>query len=213
VPNAMKFLEKVAGYVESYNTVNNKEGLIKVATEDGVTPDDLVAYHNLMYGNMFTGEGLIKTAGENGSLVALGTMIDKVIKEEMEMGDLYKEAQALGMDEEDVDAVLNVIEKQAMEAGVINEPVEVTFNENTPLNKVAEAMDYLEANGINPVDAITIAANVTPEGNIDEKIAEEIVAVGYTGEHMEKIAEAIAYMGGLTPETIEMVETLYQEAN
>jgi len=117
------------------------------------------------------------------------------------------------MDEEDVDAVLNVIEKQAMEAGVINEPVEVTFNENTPLNKVAEAMDYLEANGINPVDAITIAANVTPEGNIDEKIAEEIVAVGYTGEHMEKIAEAIAYMGGLTPETIEMVETLYQEAN
>jgi len=205
----MRFLEKVAGYIESYNNVDNKEGIIKVAAEENVTPDDMVAYHNLFFGNMFTGEGLVKTASSNGNLVALGNMIDKVINDHMEFGDLYKEAAALGMDSEDVDTVLNSIEKQAMEAGII-------ANEETDemlLSKVAEAMDYMESNGIDPMDALIIASNVTPEGDLDEKIASEAVAMGYNGNHMDIIAESLSYIGGLTDKTAAAIEMLYKEAN
>jgi len=206
----MKFLNKVAGYIESYNNVENKEGIVKIASEDGVTPDDLVAYHNLAYGNMFTGENLVKTASNNGNLIALGSMVDRVINDQMELGDLYKEAAALGMDNEDVDIVLDSIEKQAMEAGIID----IQNNEEqSNLDKIAEAMDYLDVNGIDPMDAVTIASSVTPSGDLDEKVANEIVAAGYNGEHLDKIAEAISYIGGLTQENVEIMSALYQEAN
>ena len=69
-------------------------------------------------------------------------------------------------------------------------------DEASVMDKVAEAMDYLDAYGIDPESAFVIAANVTPEGNIvDEKVASDIVAGGFTDADFEKIAEAIEYLG------------------
>lgn len=69
-------------------------------------------------------------------------------------------------------------------------------DEASVMDKVAETMDYLDAYGIDPESAFVIAANVTPEGNIvDEKVASDIVAGGFTDADFEKIAEAIEYLG------------------
>jgi len=61
---------------------------------------------------------------------------------------------------------------------------------------VAEAMDYLEANGIDPESAFIIAANVTPDGQFaDEKVAYDVAEAGFNDYDFDKIAEAIEYLG------------------
>ena len=75
--------------------------------------------------------------------------------------------------------------------------VALDINQNAMMiDKVAETMDYLEANGIDPKSALIIAANVTPEGTFtDEKVASEVAEAGFTNEDFTKIAEAIEYLG------------------
>ena len=68
-------------------------------------------------------------------------------------------------------------------------------DEASKIEKVAEAMDYLEANGIDPEGALIIAANVTPEGTFaDPEVEEKVAAEGFTDEDFMKIAEAVDYL-------------------
>ena len=66
---------------------------------------------------------------------------------------------------------------------------------------ITETFEWLQNNGIHPVDAMLTASAVDVDGNIvNEKIANEATAM-YTEEDFDKIAEAVEYLGrfGLLP--------------
>jgi hypothetical protein len=208
----MQFIEKVASYFETYTTSNVKDGVVKVASEDGVSPDELVAFHNLVHGNIFTGENLIKTASEepDSKIIALGLMFDKLASEEnITIDDIYAYADSeLGMDEEDVDFVYVNIEKQAEEAGLLDNQ---NAEENTDelVDKIAEAMTYLADNGIEPVDGLFIGANLAEDNLIaDEKVAEEAAEAGFEPEDLQKIAEAVEFIGKVDEEVLEIAHAI-----
>jgi len=210
----MSFIEKVASYFQTYENSSAKEGLLKIAAEDGVTADDLVAYHNLVYGNIFTGKNLLKTASENpeSKIIAIGMAFDKVASGEMTPEEVVAYANELGMTKEDVDFIYAQIEKQAQEAGVI-EP-EANENDEELIDKVAEAMDFLDANGIDPLSGLIIAANVNEEGLIaDEKVAEDAVEAGFTEEDLTKIAEVVEFLGSVDEKVLATAEELFAAAH
>lgn len=83
------------------------------------------------------------------------------------------------------------------------------------VEKVAEAMDYLEANGIEPEAALIIAANVTPEGYIaDPQIEEKVAAEGFTDYDFQKIAEAVDFLAqnGISLDEAYQTMALIKEA-
>jgi len=210
----MSFIEKVASYFQTYENSSTKEGLLKIAAEDGVTADDLVAFHNLVYGNIFTGKNLLKTASENpeSKIIAIGMAFDKVASGEMTPEEVVAYANELGMTKEDVDFIYAQIEKQAEEAGII-EPEANEYDEDLT-DKVAEAMDYLDANGIDPISGLIIAANVNEEGLIaDEKVAEEAVEAGFTEEDLTKIAEVVDFLGAVDEKVLATAEALFEAAH
>ena len=195
----MRFIEKVAGYLDSYVAADNKDGVIKVAQEDGVSPDDLVAYHNLTEGNIFTGENLIQTQVDpevsDSKLIQLGFTIDKVASENLPVETILEKAAELGMDDEDVGFVMAHLRRQMQEAGLAQESVDSETKE-----KVAQAITLLRNAGVDPKEGFEIALNVDENGNIaDEKVAS--VMAKYNEAQLDKIAEAIELIGGeITPE-------------
>ena len=197
----MKFMEKVASYLDTYTSSEAKESLLKVASEDGVTTDDLVAYHNLTEGNIFTGENLIAIETDpdksSSKLIQLGNTIDKVASEGLDQSLIYKTAEELGFDNEDVAFYLTALQKQAEEAGLA--PAEHQVSEN-----VANAITLLKEAGLDPVEAITAAINVDEEGNVaDEKVA--AIIANYTEGDLDKIAEAMDMIGEITPAVAEEI--------
>ena len=195
----MKFIEKVAGYLDSYVVADNKDGVIKVAQEDGVSPDDLIAYHNLTQGNIFTGENIIQTKTEpeqsDSKLIQLGFTIDKVAQENLPIETIFDKGAELGMDEEDVAFVMDNLRRQMQEAGLAEPQVDEETKE-----KVAQAISILRNGGIDPKEGFEIALNVDENGHfIDEKVAS--IASKYNDAQFEKIAEAVELLGGeITPE-------------
>ena len=99
--------------------------------------------------------------------------------------------------EEQIDALSKVAEYLAGEEPSEIAKIALEINENAQkIEKVAEAMDYLEANGIDPESAFIIAANVTEDGTFaDEKVASEVAEAGFEDADFDKIAEAIEYLG------------------
>jgi len=208
----MKFIEKVAGYFTAYTSSSAKEGIMKVAEEDGVTPDDIAAFHNLTEGNIFTGRNIIKVASEepNSKLMALGMALDKLATEEdFTFNDVYAYAeQELDMDKEDVDFVVETLDKQAEEAGMIeNETDDI-------VEKVATAMDLLESNGIHPIDGLFIGATLGEDNLIaDEKVAEEAAENGFEPEDLQKVAEAVSIIGEVDENILHIAEDIYESIN
>jgi len=246
----MKFIEKTASYYETYLRADAKDGLLKTAAVDGVSYGDLIAFHNLTQGNMFTGRNLIKLAEEDmktSKLVQLGEAIDRLNNQEITKQDLYKIASDLGMDAEDVDFVLDQIEKQAEEALGVNKEASpsdkdhdgkpdaeedhgtlpkgfkgthkdaerlkkeknASFEEYA--EKVAEAMDYLASNNIDPYDGLYIAAHVEGDGIADEKVAAEVAEAGFTEEDIQHIAKVAEYLGGVDERALEIAKMLMEE--
>jgi len=71
------------------------------------------------------------------------------------------------------------------------------------MDKVAEYAAYVEEAGMPFEDAMVLASSIYEDGSVDEKVASEAVALGYTDEHLEfaeKVAEAIYAETGLVPE-------------
>jgi len=204
----MKFIPKVASYLDAYTNADNKEGILKVASEEGVTSDDLVAYHNLTEGNIFTGENIIQIEGDasksESPLIQLGFTIDKVASEGLDESIIFETAKNLGMDDEDVAFVISQLQKQAEEAGIVENK-----ETNEEQEKIANAITMLKEAGLDPKEAIEIALNVDEEGNFtDEKVAE--AAAKYTEEDFDKIAEAMEMIGEITPEKASLILELIE---
>jgi len=203
----MRFLEKVAAYADAYINSDNKDTLVKTAAVDGVTPDDMIAFHNLMEGNIFTGENIIKIAGapeeSQSPIIRFGFELDKLASGEATEEEVIQRGLEMGLDMEDIQTIYATLQKQAAEA--FGDPSEERFE------KVAEALDYLAQNGIDPIAAIDVVLNTDEEGNvIDEKVA--AYANALSDEELAKIAEAIDYMGGLDEESLAMIEAIVANA-
>ena len=161
----MVTLEKIAGYQDEAGLYDKVAEAMDFMEENNIDP--IGGLTALMN---VDGDGQVadeKVASE----------LDKLAEEQIDA--LNQVAQYLGDENpEDIAKVALDIQDNAM-----------------VIEKVAEAMDYLDANGIDPESALVIAANVTPEGQFaDEKVANEAVAAGFTDEDYTKIAEAIDYL-------------------
>ena len=202
----MRFINKVDSYLSTYVTADNKDGILKVAAEDNVTSDDLVAYHNLVEGNIFTGENLLKVANAENSdskLVQLGLTIDKVNAEGLDDSIILKTASELGLDQEDVNFVVENLQRQAIEAGVVEANPEFE-KQAEDFGQVADAVIMLKQAGLNPKAAIELALNIDENGQpTNEKVASEMSYLSETD--FDKIAEAMEVLGEITPNKAKMI--------
>ena len=104
--------------------------------------------------------------------------------------------------------------------GVNDEIVKVAAEIDAEAESMKEAVasyaiTSLEA-GMDPMDAFILAGSITPEGSVDEKVASEAVAAGYTDEHLlfaDKLAGDLYAETGITPEeAIAVLQELDKEA-
>ena len=202
----MRFISKVDSYLNTYVTADNKDGILKVAAEDNVTSDDLVAYHNLIQANMFTGENLLKVANIENSdskLVQLGLTIDKVNAENLDESIILKTAEELGLDQEDVNFVIENLQRQAREAGIVDTNPQFE-KEAEDFSQVSNAVIILKQAGLDPKAAIELALNIDENGQTtDEKVAAELTQLSEAD--LDKIAEAMGELGEMTPSKAKMV--------
>ena len=161
----MLTLEKIAGYQDDLNTYDKVAEAMDFMEENNIDP--------------IGGLTALMNVDENGQ-----TADEKVASE----------LNSLGADQ--IDALSQVADYLGDEDPETLAKVALDINDNAMvIEKVAEAMDYLDANGIEPESALIIAANVTPEGQFaDEKVANDVIASGFTDADFTKIAEAIDYL-------------------
>jgi len=101
----------------------------------------------------------------------------------------------------------NVLAEVAEYLGGVDEKVasialEISANAENLIEKVAEYAAYVEEAGMPFEDAMILASASTEDG-VDEKVANEAIAVGYTDEHLEfseKVAQAMYEDLGITPD-------------
>jgi hypothetical protein len=83
------------------------------------------------------------------------------------------------------------------------------------LDKIAEAMDYLDANGIDPVGGMYLLANTDVNGNVlDEKVA-SVANYELDGHQSAALVEVAQYLGGVDGEMVKVameLEELQKEA-
>ena len=83
------------------------------------------------------------------------------------------------------------------------------------LDKIAEAMDYLDANGIDPVGGMYLLANTDANGNVlDEKVA-SVADYELDGHQSAALVEVAQYLGGVDGEMVKVameLEELQKEA-
>ena len=80
------------------------------------------------------------------------------------------------------------------------------------LDKIAEAMDYLEAYGIDPVGGMILLANTDANGNVlDEKIA-SVADYELDGAQSAALVEVAQYLGGVNDEIVKVAAEINAEA-
>ena len=203
----MAFFKQVDSFAQALNANENADSIIKVASENGVSRNDLIVHHNLTEGNAFTGENLIKVAEdepESPLLVAVSAY-EKLASGEIDEDGAYGMISQAGLDEEDFNIVADLIEKQAEEAGVMaTEDV---------WEKVAEAHDYLSSFGLDPVNSIEFAENfaAAPDEETQDKVASAYD--GLDEEAIDKIAEAYDYLSDIEGASLaDLMEEYDKEA-
>jgi len=194
----MNYITKVASYFDAYNNSDNKEELVKVASTEGVSSDELVAFHNLTEGNIFTGENLIKTASlEDSAIVATGFLLDAFHKGEISKDVLLKEASEIDMDAEDVSFINDNIERQLAEATVGE-------GNGEAIDKVAEVLNFFAANDIDPEAGIELALNLETKEDgavpMDDKTASIMDEI--EPDIQDKVAQAAFVLSDIPKEDI-----------
>jgi hypothetical protein len=191
----MAYFNEVLAFAQAAAVSKDVDGLIKVAA-DSVVPADIVFMHNLIDGNIYTGEGIIKIAEDMGEPI-LGVAAD-VYEYVKEAGDDYDEKLAIaaleeaGLTLEDYAQVEYLLDKQAEEAA----GGEIVADEEV-WEKVASAYEFLASQEIDPVSAMEFAENYAVADSDGEK---EAVASEYDGldeESFDKIAEAFNYLSDI----------------
>jgi hypothetical protein len=191
----MAYFNEVLAFAQAAAVSKDVDGLIKVAADSDVSPADIVFMHNLIEGNIHTGEGIIIIAEEMGEPI-LGVAAD-VYEYVKEAGEEYDEEAALealaevGLTPEDYEQVEYLLDKQAEEA--FGGESEIVADEAV-WEKVAEAYNYLAEEEIDPVVAMEFAENYSVAEDDAEKEAVASEFDGITEEAFDKIAEAFEYL-------------------
>lgn len=210
----MNFLEKVASFADQYsNTAEGEEGiLLKVASDMDVRYEDMVALHNIVDANVFTGEGVVKIAeeAEPSRLAMVGDLWEKIANEEIGEEGMLLAAEEIGMDSEEIAFVLDALDKQAEEAGLYadedgkeavagegegeGEEAGITADDAT-WEKIAEAHTFLADADIDVMAALDFAVDMSEaeDEEAGEKVASEYGDLD--DEMMDKIAEAVEFLG------------------
>ena len=193
----MTYFDRVKSFTGTVNASENAESIVKVAEENGILRNDMIVYHNLTAGNIFTGENLIKVAedeAESPLLVAVEVYQDLSSGniDENKASEMIKSA---GLENEDFNSVADAIEKQAEDAGIFDN--QGIIADQDVWEKIAEAHEYLVAADINPVTAIQFASEFQ---SADSEDAQEKVASSFEGlddDVIDKIAEVVDFLGDI----------------
>ncbi len=184
----MTFFTKVASFALAVKATEEVESIIKVAAENEISRNDLIVYHNLTEGNVFTGENLVKIAEDepqSALLVAVETY-EKLAAENINEDQAMALITNAGLAAEDFNAVADLIVKQASEAGVVaSEEV---------WEKVAEVHEFLSEAGLDPVTSMDFAESFSAA---DSEYAQDKVASEFDDldeESIDKIAEAFEFL-------------------
>lgn len=211
----MEFLEKVAAFADQLTSAENEqeqEALLKVASDMDVGYEDVVAFHNILEGNIFTGENLVKVAEEiePSRIAYVGDLWEKLATGEVgpEAVEVYSEE--LGLSPEETVFILDQLDKKAEEAGLFAEPAD-QFIDEVAIEKVAEAYEYLAESGIDPMAAMDFAVEMLNAENEEEgeKIASEYE--GLDDETLDKVAEVVEYLADV-PNAYELMDIYDKEA-
>jgi hypothetical protein len=193
--NVMTLFNQILSFGQAVQASEDVDSIVKVASENGVTRNDLIVMHNLTEGNVYTGENLIKIAEDEEPSVLLDavTAYEQLASGSIDEEQAYDMIKEAGLEVEDYNSVAECIVKQAEEAGLTGG---VTA-EDAVWEKVAEVYDYLNEAGIDPVAGIEFAEEFTAaeDEEAQDKVASEFD--GLDEESIDKIAEAFEYLGDI----------------
>jgi hypothetical protein len=189
--NVMTFFDKVASFGQTVQASTDVEGIVKVASDEGISRNDLIVHHNLLNGNVFTGENLIKVASdepESALLVAVSAY-EKLASDEINEDQAFAMIDEAGLTAEDFDQVADLIDKQASDAGVVAD--------EDVWEKIAEAHDFLIEAELDPVASLVFASEFSSAETEDaqDKVASEYDDL--SEEAFDKIAEAVDYLSDI----------------
>jgi hypothetical protein len=212
--NVMTFFKTLDSLASAADATGNYEGIVKVAEESEFTRNDLIVHHNLTHGNIYTQEGIIKVAEdeEESRLVTAVMVYEKLAADEMSEQEAIDTLEANGLEVEDYNDVAALLDKQAEDAGLIEDEGIVADEE--VWEKVAEAFDFLAESGLDPVTSMEFAEDfsMAEDEETQDKVASEYD--GIDEESIDKIAEAFDYLSDIegVPPSVLMAE-LDKEAN
>jgi len=194
----MAFFKTLDSLAIAADATGDYDGIIKLAEESEFTVNDFKVHHNLVYGNVFTGENLVKTAEdlEESRLVTAVELYEKLASEEIGEDEAVEALEAVGLTVEDYNMVSDLLDKQAEEAGLVEPAAEAggITADDAVWEKVAEAYEYLTDGGLDAVASMEFAEAYT---EAEDEEAQDKVASEYDGldeESLDKIAEAFEYL-------------------
>jgi len=82
------------------------------------------------------------------------------------------------------------------------------YQNDEAIEKIAEAMDYLEANGVDPIGGLVTLSLTDEDGNVlDEKVA-SVVESELTPEQSAALVEVAEFLGGVDEDMIKVAEEI-----
>ncbi len=196
----MNFLIKVAEFADQYANVSPEEeaGFLKVASDMEVGFADMAALHNVTSANVFTGEGIVKIAedAEPSRIALVGDLWEGLVNEQLGTETIKIASDQIGLDPEEISFLLDHLDKQAEEAGILGGEDEVMADDET-WEKIAEAHKYLSDANIEIMPALDFASDMiaAEDDEAGEKVAAEYSDLD--DDTFDKIAEAIEYLSGV----------------
>jgi len=197
----MTLSELTINYLGVIEGSDNVDGLIKMAEADGVSENDARVMHNLVYGNVYTQENLIKVAEDqepSAFLEAVSAYERYYGEEDFTEADALEMVKEAGLEELDLQIISGLLDKQAEEA---EEAMGISATDEV-WEKVAEAHEYLSESGLDPVTSMEFAEEYS---SAEDEDAQDKVASDFDGldeESIDKIAEAFEYLSDIEGQSL-----------
>jgi len=221
----MTKFEQIAAFAAAAQASNDPDTIVKVAAESDVTRNDLIVHHNLTEGNIFTGEGIVKVAEDEApsALLSAVDVYEKLATDQIDESQAMEMLKEAGLTADDFNIVADLLDKQAAEAGLVpdDEPAEEDKTasdagpeaEEAAWEKIAEAYEFLDQAGLDPVASLEFAEQLAAaESDTEqEKVASEWD--GVDEESIDKIAQVVEYLSDIEGAPLsELMATFQKEA-
>jgi len=218
----MTKFEQIAAFAAAAQASNDPDTIVKVAAESDVTRNDLIVHHNLTEGNIFTGEGIVKVAEDEApsALLSAVDVYEKLATDQIDESQAMEMLKEAGLTADDFNIVADLLDKQAAEAGLVPDDAgDKTASDAGPeaeeaaWEKIAEAYEFLDQAGLDPVASLEFAEQLAAaESDTEqEKVASEWD--GIDEESIDKIAQVVDYLSDIEGAPLsELMSTFQKEA-